>query len=60
MKIKKIGIVTLSSGILGEDFVAHELKLGLERLESYGIEVVFLPHALDGIKALEQHPEHTL
>lgn len=58
MKIKKIGIVSLSSGILGEDFVAHELKLGKQRLESYGIELIFLPHALDGMKGLEQHPEH--
>ena len=41
MKIKKIGIVSLSSGILGEDFVSHEVKIGIERLKKYGIEVEF-------------------
>ena len=46
MKVKKIGIVSLSSGVLGEDFVKHEVKIGVERLKQYGIEVDFLPHAL--------------
>ena len=32
MKIKKIGIVSLSSGIMGESFIKHELKIGKERL----------------------------
>ena len=40
-KVKTIGIVSLSSGILGEDFVQHEVKLGLERLEKLGIQVKF-------------------
>lgn len=57
MKIKKIGIVSLSSGILGENFVAHELKLGLQRLQSYDIDVEFLPHARKGLSFLNEHPE---
>ncbi|MBG9368098.1 S66 peptidase family protein [Streptococcus sp. NLN64] len=57
MNVKKIGIVSLSSGILGEDFIAHELELGLRRLEELGQEVVFLPNALKGLDYLDQHPE---
>ncbi len=38
MKVKKIGIVNLSSGILGEDFIKHELEIGIKRLNNYGIE----------------------
>lgn len=37
MKVKKIGIVSLSSGILGESFIQHELNLGKKRLEEYGM-----------------------
>ncbi|MCS4484475.1 LD-carboxypeptidase [Gleimia sp. 6138-11-ORH1] len=57
MRVKKVGIVSLSSGVLGEDFIKHELEIGLERLKQYGIEVEFLPHALKGIEFLKDHPE---
>ena len=57
MKVKKIGIVSLSSGILGEDFIQHEVKLGKERLEKMGLDLVFLPHALKGMDYLKNHPE---
>lgn len=57
MKVKKIGIVSLSSGILGEDFMQHEVKLGKERLEKMGLDIVFLPHALKGMDYLQNHPE---
>ena len=33
--INKIGIISLSSGILGEDFVKHELLIGYKRLKVY-------------------------
>ena len=56
--VQTIGIVSLSSGIIGEDFVQHEVQRGLERLQSLGIQVKFLPHARDGIDALKAHPEH--
>lgn len=49
MRVRKIGIVSLSSGIMGENFIQHELNIGLERLKQYGIEVEFLPNALNGI-----------
>lgn len=55
--VKTIGIVSLSAGTLGEDFVAHELKIGLKRLEDYGLKVKFLPHALKGREYVNAHPE---
>ena len=56
--IRTIGIVSLSRGILGEDFIHHELDIGLARLKSCGVRVKFLPHALDGLESLAAHPEH--
>ena len=56
-KVKMIGIVSLSSGILGEDFVQHEVKIGLERLEKLGIQVKFMEHACKGLKYISEHPE---
>ena len=55
--IKKIGIVSLSSGVLGEDFVKHEVDLGVKRINDYGIEVEFLPNALKGMEFIKDHPE---
>ena len=57
MKVKKIGIVSLSSGIMGESFISHELKIGKERLNKYGIELEFLPNALKGMDFIKNHPE---
>lgn len=57
MFVKKIGIVSLSSGVLGEDFVSHEVEIGLKRLKEYGVEVVFLPNSLKGIKTLKENPQ---
>ncbi|MCZ7407537.1 S66 family peptidase [Parvimonas micra] len=57
MKVKKIGIVSLSSGVLGEDFVVHEVKIGIERLKEYGIEVEFLPNSKKGIEFIKNNPE---
>lgn len=55
--IKTVGVVSLSAGTLGEDFVRYELELGVRRLEHYGLKVRFLPHALKGIDYLKAHPE---
>lgn len=57
MKIKNIGIVSLSSGILGEDFIRFEVDIGLRRLQEYGLNVKFLPNALKGLDFLKAHPE---
>ena len=32
--VSTIGIVSLSSGIIGEDFVKHEVDLGIQRLKA--------------------------
>lgn len=55
--IKTVGVVSLSAGTQGEDFVRHELELGVRRLENYGLKVKFLPHALKGIDYVKAHPE---
>ena len=55
--VKGIGIVSLSSGVLGEAGVRHELTLGLRRLEAYGLRVKFMDNALKGLARLKEHPE---
>ncbi|MBR6271003.1 MAG: LD-carboxypeptidase [Lachnospiraceae bacterium] len=55
--IKTIEIVSLSSGIIGEPFAAHELKIGVERLQAMGLKVKFSKHALKGIDFIKGHPE---
>lgn len=57
MSIKKIAIVSLSSGILGEEYIQHEIKLGLERLRNHNIDVKFMDNSLKGIDFLKKHPE---
>lgn len=49
-RVRNIAIVSLSRGTIGEKFVAHEIKIGLERLKEYGINVKFMPNALKGIE----------
>lgn len=56
-KIRDITVVSLSGGILGESFVAHELAIGLKRLEDYGLAVHFSRHALMGLEYIKSHPE---
>lgn len=55
--IKNIAIVSLSSGMLGEPFTKFELDLGVKRLNEYGINVKFMPHALSGVDYVKAHPE---
>lgn len=57
MQVKKIGIVSLSSGILGENFLKHELNIGINRLKKYGIEIEFLPNSLKGIEFIKENPK---
>ena len=52
--IKKIAIISLSSGILGESFVQHEVKIGMKRLNDYGLEVVTTENALKGMTYLSE------
>lgn len=55
--IKTVEIVSLSSGIIGEAFAAHELKIGVERLKAMGLRVKFSKHALKGMDYIKNHPE---
>lgn len=42
----KVAIISLSSGMLGEDFCSHNIDIGVKRLKTYGLEPVFMPNAL--------------
>lgn len=53
----KIAIISLSRGLLGEPFMAHQRTLIEERLQSYGLEVVYTPNALRGLEFLEKNPD---
>ena len=55
--IKTIEIISLSSGIIGESFAEHELKIGIERLQAMGLQVKFSKNALEGIEYIKNHPE---
>lgn len=53
----KVAIVSLSSGILGEEDCRHYIPLGTRRLEAFGLEAVFMPNALKGAAYLKERPE---
>lgn len=53
----KVAVVSLSSGMLGEDFCSHNLEIGVKRLRGFGLEPVFMSNALKGIDFLKKHPE---
>lgn len=53
----KVAIVSLSSGILGEDFCQHYIELGTSRLMEFGLQPVFMKHTLAGVQYVQDHPE---
>jgi len=53
----KVAIVSLSSGVLGESFAAHELDLGEERLRELGLQFEYMPNSRKGIEYIKNHPE---
>lgn len=55
--IKTVGIVSLSSGIVGESFIRFESDIGIRRLKEYGLNVKFMPNALMGLDYIKAHPE---
>ena len=55
--VKNVAIVSLSSGIVGESFAEFEKKIGIKRLEDFGLKVRFMPHALLGLNYIKNHPE---
>ena len=52
-----VAIVSLSSGILGDKFCAHQLKLGVKRLKEIGLNPVFMKNALKGKDYLRKNPK---
>lgn len=60
-KLKKgdrVAIVSLSSGIAGDDAFYHRYQLGKQRLENeFGLDVVTMPNALKGSDFIYRHPE---
>lgn len=53
----RVAVVSLSSGMLGEEFCSHNIEIGVRRLRQYGLEPVFMPNSLKGIAHLKAHPE---
>lgn len=54
----KVAIVSLSSGILGEPEIKHQLDLGIRRLKELGLEPVFMPHTLKGLNFIKNNPNY--
>ena len=52
-----IRIISPSSGVLGEDFVSHEIEIGKNNLESFHLQVSFGSNSLLGKDYLGAHPE---
>jgi muramoyltetrapeptide carboxypeptidase LdcA involved in peptidoglycan recycling len=53
----KVAVISLSSGMLGEAYCAHEKELGLKTLRGFGLEPFFTEHALMGVDYIMSHPE---
>ena len=45
----KVAIVSLSSGMLGEEFCSHNIEIGVKRLKEYGLDnwLLLLPKSLE-------------
>ena len=52
-----MALVSLSAGTIGEDFVKHEVNIGLKRLEEFVLNVKVMPHAMKGIEYIKNHPK---
>jgi muramoyltetrapeptide carboxypeptidase LdcA involved in peptidoglycan recycling len=53
----QVAIVSLSSGVLGEPFAAHQRRLAEQRMQEFGLTPVYMPNALRGLDYLAAHPE---
>ncbi len=52
-----VAIVSLSSGMLGEDYCKHNLEIGVKRLREFGLNPVFTENALKGVDFVKENPE---
>lgn len=55
--IRNVAIVSLSSGIMGEEEIQYEVEIGYRRLREYGLNVKLMPHAMKGLEYVRNHPE---
>ena len=54
----KVAVVSLSSGLLGEEALIHKFDIAKERLKNeFNLELVAMPNALKGIKFVYENPE---
>lgn len=53
----KVAIISLSSGMLGEPFMAYQKGLIEKRLREFGLEVVYTPNSLKGRDFIEKNPQ---
>ncbi|WP_125764115.1 S66 family peptidase [Levilactobacillus mulengensis] len=53
----QVALVSLSSGVMGEAFAAHEYHRGQQRLRELGLVPVTMSNALKGLDYLDAHPE---
>ncbi len=57
-KGEKVAVVSLSWGGLGDDCLIHKFRIAKARLEKdFGLEVIYMPHALKGSEFVANHPE---
>lgn len=52
-----VAIISLSRGVLGEDFAKHQLNLAIKRLREFGLNVKIMENSLKGIDYIKNHPE---
>lgn len=52
-----IAVISLSSGILGEEYSKLQLEMGIKNLNKLNLDVVFTPNALKGVEYLKNNPE---
>ena len=53
-----VALVSLSSGLAGEEEIRWRTEQGIERLENvFGLNVKVMPHALKGLDYIYNHPE---
>ena len=52
----KVAIVSLSSGMLGEEYCSHNIEIGVRRLREYGLEPVFYAKCFERRGVSEKSP----
>lgn len=53
-----VALVSLSSGIAGEQLFSHKVEIGRSRLENiFGLNVIVAPNAMKGISVIDENPQ---